>query len=103
MFQGQQQAGYQTSTTQQRGNQSQQTQQQAMQQQQSPQPQQQQQQMQSQPSYSKQSPPTSLPAPVSARIPRYCFAEDKYWFVIEAMHEDGHQWELSRYYEDFYD
>ncbi|RDW80588.1 SH3-containing protein [Coleophoma crateriformis] len=44
-----------------------------------------------------------LYAPVSARIPRYCFAEDKYWFVIEAALEDGRHWELSRYYEDFYD
>jgi len=42
-------------------------------------------------------------APISARIPRYCFAEDKYWFVIEAALEDGRHWELSRYYEDFYD
>ncbi len=42
-------------------------------------------------------------APVSARIPRYCFAEDKYWFVIEAVLEDGRHFELSRYYEDFYD
>ena len=41
--------------------------------------------------------------PVSARIPRYCFAEEKYWFVIEAVLEDGRAWELSRYYEDFYD
>ncbi|KAK0391402.1 hypothetical protein NLU13_0902 [Sarocladium strictum] len=46
---------------------------------------------------------TDLFAPVQARIPRYCFAEDKYWFVIEAMLEDGRHWELSRYYEDFYD
>lgn len=42
-------------------------------------------------------------APISARIPRYCFAEEKYWFVIEAELEDGRTWELSRYYEDFYD
>ena len=42
-------------------------------------------------------------APVAARIPRYCFAEDKYWFVIEAELEDGRTWELARYYEDFYD
>lgn len=40
---------------------------------------------------------------MQARIPRYCFAEDKYWFVIEAVLEDGRHWELSRYYEDFYD
>lgn len=46
---------------------------------------------------------SQLYAPISARIPRYCFAEDKYWFVIEAVLEDGRHWELSRYYEDFYD
>ncbi|KAI4866231.1 scd2/ral3 [Hypoxylon rubiginosum] len=46
---------------------------------------------------------SELFAPISARIPRYCFAEDKYWFVIEAALEDGRHWELSRYYEDFYD
>ncbi|KAI1656789.1 scd2/ral3 [Daldinia decipiens] len=46
---------------------------------------------------------SQLYAPLSARIPRYCFAEDKYWFVIEATLEDGRHWELSRYYEDFYD
>ncbi|KAM0143492.1 hypothetical protein ACHAO1_000592 [Botrytis cinerea] len=54
--------------------------------------------------YSTPSKSTSqLYAPMSARIPRYCFAEDKYWFVIEASLEDGRYWELSRYYEDFYD
>ena len=47
--------------------------------------------------------PKKLFAPVSARVPRYCFAEDKYWFVIEAKLEDGRTWELSRCYEDFYD
>lgn len=46
---------------------------------------------------------SQLYAPLQARIPRYCFAEDKYWFVIEALLEDGRHWELSRYYEDFYD
>ncbi|KAH7248895.1 uncharacterized protein BKA55DRAFT_512769 [Fusarium redolens] len=50
-----------------------------------------------------QKPASQLHAPLQARIPRYCFAEDKYWFVIEALLEDGRQWELSRYYEDFYD
>jgi bud emergence protein 1 len=44
-----------------------------------------------------------LLAPLEARIPRYCFAEDKYWFVVEAALENGGHWELSRYYEDFYD
>ncbi|KAI0482233.1 hypothetical protein GGR56DRAFT_176697 [Xylariaceae sp. FL0804] len=48
-------------------------------------------------------PASQMYAPISAKIPRYCFAEDKYWFVIEATLEDGRQWELSRYYEDFYD
>ncbi|KAI1333257.1 hypothetical protein F5Y16DRAFT_393651 [Xylariaceae sp. FL0255] len=48
-------------------------------------------------------PTSQLYAPLSARIPRYCFAEDKYWFVIEATLEDNRHWELSRYYEDFYD
>ncbi|KAI0416879.1 hypothetical protein F5X98DRAFT_387628 [Xylaria grammica] len=48
-------------------------------------------------------PTSQLYAPISARIPRYCFAEDKYWFVIKAALEDGRHWELSRYYEDFYD
>jgi len=44
-----------------------------------------------------------LPAPVFATIPRYCFAEDKYWFIVVVEMEDGRAWELSRYYEDFYD
>ncbi|QPG94670.1 hypothetical protein C2857_006697 [Epichloe festucae Fl1] len=44
-----------------------------------------------------------LYAPTRAWIPRYCFAEDKYWFVIVAVLDDGRHWELSRYYEDFYD
>ncbi|CAK7222944.1 bud emergence protein 1 [Sporothrix bragantina] len=46
---------------------------------------------------------SQLYAPTSAHIPRYCYAEEKYWFVIEAVLEDGRHWELSRYYEDFYD
>jgi bud emergence protein 1 len=59
------------------------------------------QQVQQNPYFSKST--SQLYAPISARIPRYCFAEDKYWFVIEAALEDGRHWELSRYYEDFYD
>lgn len=46
---------------------------------------------------------SQLYAPVWARIPRYCYAENKYWFVIEAELEGGQCWELSRYYQDFYD
>jgi predicted RNA-binding Zn-ribbon protein involved in translation (DUF1610 family) len=45
-----------------------------------------------------------LPIPIYARIPRYCFAEDKFSFVVEVKFKDGRRhWELSRYYEDFYD
>ncbi|KAI6292300.1 hypothetical protein MCOR21_010267 [Pyricularia oryzae] len=94
-----------------------------LQQQQQPQPQPQQQQQQQQPqqpgynsqrntqqqamqpqnAYPTPKPSTQLYAPVQASIPRYCFAEEKYWFVIEAILEDGRKYELSRYYEDFYD
>ncbi|KAL1952467.1 hypothetical protein VTO42DRAFT_5294 [Malbranchea cinnamomea] len=42
-------------------------------------------------------------APIRASIPRYCFDNDKYWYIIEAQMEDGRWWELSRYYHDFYD
>ncbi|EPE24376.1 PX [Glarea lozoyensis ATCC 20868] len=65
-------------------------------------PQQAQQQQPQQALYAAKS-SSQLYAPISARIPRYCFAEDKYWFTIEAALEDGRHWELSRYYEDFYD
>ncbi|KAL4892361.1 hypothetical protein BDV59DRAFT_56165 [Aspergillus ambiguus] len=54
----------------------------------------------SQPPQSYQPP---LVAPVAASIPRYCFDNDKYWYIIEAKMEDGRCWELSRYYHDFYD
>ncbi|RDA85673.1 hypothetical protein CP532_4633 [Ophiocordyceps camponoti-leonardi (nom. inval.)] len=46
---------------------------------------------------------SQLSAPVWARIPRYCYADQKYWFVIETENENGRCWELSRYYQDFYD
>ncbi|OCT51086.1 protein kinase activator Bem1 [Cladophialophora carrionii] len=42
-------------------------------------------------------------APVSASVPRYCFDNDMYWYIIECQMEDGRWWELSRYYADFYD
>jgi bud emergence protein 1 len=44
-----------------------------------------------------------LAAPVAASIPRYCFDNDKYWYIIEAKMDDGRCWELARYYHDFYD
>ncbi|BCR87120.1 phosphatidylinositol-3-phosphate-binding protein BEM1 [Aspergillus chevalieri] len=47
--------------------------------------------------------PPPLMAPVAASIPRYCFDNDKYWYIIEAKMEDGRCWELPRYYHDFYD
>ncbi len=59
--------------------------------------------MPQQSTYSAESNNSQHYAPISARIPRYHFAEEKYWFVIEAELEDGRTWELSRYYEDFYD
>lgn len=45
----------------------------------------------------------NLPAPVWAAVPRYCFDNDKYWYIVEVLLEDGTAWELSRYYHDFYD
>ena len=45
----------------------------------------------------------ALCAPVSASVPRYCFENDKYWYIIECQLDDGRHWELSRYYQNFYD
>lgn len=45
----------------------------------------------------------TLLAPISASIPRYCFENDKYWYIIECELEDGRHWELSRFYQNFYD
>ncbi|KAJ9669790.1 bud emergence protein 1 [Coniosporium apollinis] len=50
----------------------------------------------------RQSVPQLL-APVRACVPRYCFADDIFWFIIECQMEDGRHWELSRLYQDFYD
>jgi bud emergence protein 1 len=36
-------------------------------------------------------------------VPRYCFADDIFWFIIECQMEDGRHWELQRLYQDFYD
>ncbi|KAF2113386.1 hypothetical protein BDV96DRAFT_648351 [Lophiotrema nucula] len=46
---------------------------------------------------------TNLLAPVQACVPRYCFADDIFWFIIECQMEDGRHWELQRLYQDFYD
>jgi hypothetical protein len=48
-------------------------------------------------------PPLKRLFPVSASIPRYYFDKDVYWYIISAMMEDGRNWELCRYYQDFYD
>jgi bud emergence protein 1 len=42
-------------------------------------------------------------APVTACVPRYCFADDIFWFIIECQMADGRHWELQRLYQDFYD
>jgi bud emergence protein 1 len=45
----------------------------------------------------------NLLAPIQACVPRYCFADDIFWFIIECQMEDGRHWELQRLYQDFYD
>lgn len=45
----------------------------------------------------------NLLAPVKANVPRYCFADDIFWFIIECEMSDGRHWELQRLYQDFYD
>lgn len=49
--------------------------------------------------YYRQSPPQ----PISASLPRYCFDNDKYWYIIECQMEDGQDWELWRSYMNFLD
>lgn len=44
-----------------------------------------------------------LLAPINASVPRYCFANDIFWFIVECQMDDGSYWELSRLYQDFYD
>lgn len=45
----------------------------------------------------------NLLAPIKACVPRYCFADDIFWFIIECQMDDGRHWELQRLYQDFYD
>jgi bud emergence protein 1 len=45
----------------------------------------------------------SLLAPMQASVPRYCFADDTFWFIVVVEMEDGRWWELQRLYQDFYD
>ncbi|KAF2637499.1 hypothetical protein P280DRAFT_407017, partial [Massarina eburnea CBS 473.64] len=46
---------------------------------------------------------SNLLAPMKATVPRYCFADDIFWFIIECEMSDGRYWELQRLYQDFYD
>lgn len=54
-------------------------------------------QRQSQQSYTQH-----MAVPLSARVPRYCHHEARYWFIVEAQMDDGKTWELNREYTDFY-
>ncbi|KAI9654518.1 MAG: bud emergence protein 1 [Bathelium mastoideum] len=45
----------------------------------------------------------SVLACMRASVPRYCYADDNFWFIVDAVMEDGREWELSRFYTDFYD
>lgn len=45
----------------------------------------------------------NLLSPIKACVPRYCFADDIFWFIIECQMEDGRHYELQRLYQDFYD
>ncbi|KAG6083196.1 hypothetical protein E4U15_002065 [Claviceps sp. LM218 group G6] len=44
-----------------------------------------------------------LYAPVRSWVPQYRFSDEKFWFVVITVLEDGRHWQLLRYYEDFYD
>lgn len=44
-----------------------------------------------------------LPAPISASVPRFCFENDKYRYIIECTMDNGSHWELARLYQNFYD
>ena len=44
-----------------------------------------------------------LLAPVAASVLRYRLANDKYWYIVECQLDGGSKWELSRYYQNFYD
>jgi len=41
--------------------------------------------------------------PISASVPRYLYADDKFHFVVEVTLSDHSHWDLSRIYEDFYE
>lgn len=40
---------------------------------------------------------------MKASVPRYCYADDIFWFIVEVQMADGRHWELQRLYQDFYD
>jgi bud emergence protein 1 len=47
--------------------------------------------------------PGTLVAPISASVDSYNFENSRYWYVMNAVMEDGRSWSLCRFYEDFYD
>lgn len=47
--------------------------------------------------------PQQTVAPTVAKVPRYIYVDDIFWFIIEASMEDGSHWCLQRVYQDFYD
>lgn len=42
-------------------------------------------------------------APHVAKVPRYIYVDEIFWFIVEASMEDGSHWCLQRVYQDFYD
>ena len=47
--------------------------------------------------------PEPLVTPVAASVSRYSFQDDRYYYTVKCLLEDGHLWELRRFYESFYD
>lgn len=47
--------------------------------------------------------PSSALAAMRASVPRYTFANDKFYFIVDCSMSNGTRWELSRKYEDFYE
>lgn len=44
-----------------------------------------------------------LVQPYRVTVPRYCYGDERFWFAVQAEYADGKKFELSRYYENFYD
>lgn len=48
-------------------------------------------------------PYASMPAAISATVERWTYENDRYWYIVQAVMEDGMYRTLCRNYEDFYD